>query len=407
MPPSRRLRVGAWEMSSPSSVMTPPSGLRMPMMASTSSAWPLPSTPAMPRTSPLWMVKPMSSSDVALDAVRVGGGQPQRRRPSSIGVVGDGGLAGLRRGQLAADHQLGELLGRGVRGVGGADRGAAADDGDLVGDRQHLAELVRDEDDGQALGLEPAQVLEERVDLLRDQDRGRLVEDEDAGAAVEDLEDLHPLAVGDAEVLDEGVGPHAEAVRVGDLLDLLPGPAADAVQLLAAEHDVLQDGEVVGEHEVLVHHADAAGDGVAGVAEGDLLAVDGDGALVRLLHAVEDLHQGGLAGAVLADEGVDGAAADGDVDVVVGDDAGEALGDAVQFDGGGRWLDALMTHSPRRGRSWRQAGGRSGRWRERTVSRLADDSTRVGTVAGENLRPHRPPGTRSDPNVLAGPGARA
>jgi hypothetical protein len=32
------------------------SAWRMPMMASTSSVWPLPSTPAMPRTSPRWMV---------------------------------------------------------------------------------------------------------------------------------------------------------------------------------------------------------------------------------------------------------------------------------------------------------------------------------------------------------------
>jgi hypothetical protein len=33
---------------------------------------------------------------------------------------------------------------------------------------------------------------------------------------------------------------------------------------------------------------------------------------------------------------VDGARADGDVDVLVGDDAGESLGDAAQFDGSGR-----------------------------------------------------------------------
>ena len=44
-----------------------------------------------------------------------------------------------------------------------------------------------------------------------------------------------------------------------------------------------------------------------GEREADRLAVDGDGALVGLLHAVEDLHQRRLAGAVLADEGVDGA----------------------------------------------------------------------------------------------------
>ena len=120
---------------------------------------------------------------------------------------------------------------------------------------------------------------------------------------------------------------------------LRAGLGADAVQLLAAEDDVLQDGEVVGEHEVLVHHADAAGDGVGRGREGDLLAVDRDGALVRLLHAVEDLHQGRLAGAVLADEGVDGALAHGEVDVVVGHDAGESLGDAGEFDGGHLTVD--------------------------------------------------------------------
>ncbi len=61
MPDSRRSRVGVWEMSVPSRVTTPASGRRMPMIASTSSDWPLPSTPAMPRTSPLWMVKEISS----------------------------------------------------------------------------------------------------------------------------------------------------------------------------------------------------------------------------------------------------------------------------------------------------------------------------------------------------------
>jgi hypothetical protein len=33
---------------------------------------------------------------------------------------------------------------------------------------------------------------------------------------------------------------------------------------------------------------------------------------------------------------VDGAGANGDVDVLVGNDAGETLGDAAQFDGSGR-----------------------------------------------------------------------
>ena len=57
--------------------------------------------------------------------------------------------------------------------------------------------------DGEALGAQLAQVGEQLVDLLRHEHRRRLVEDEDAGAAVEHLEDLDPLPVADAEVLDQ------------------------------------------------------------------------------------------------------------------------------------------------------------------------------------------------------------
>ena len=64
-------------------------------------------------------------------------------------------------------------------------------------------------------------------------------------------------------------------------------------------------------------------------------AVDADGALVGLVQPVERLHQRGLARAVLAADGVDLARGHDEVDVVVGDDAGEPLRDATQLDG--RW----------------------------------------------------------------------
>jgi hypothetical protein len=43
-----------------------------------------------------------------------------------------------------------------------------------------------------------------------------------------------------------------------------PGVEASAAGRLAAEHDVLQHGEVVRQHEVLVDHADPGGDRVGG-----------------------------------------------------------------------------------------------------------------------------------------------
>ena len=57
-----------------------------------------------------------------------------------------------------------------------------------------------------------------------------------------------------------------------------------------------------------------------------------DLALVGAVQPVEDVHERRLAGAVLAEEGVDLALLDGQVDVVVGDHAGEPLRDAAKLE---------------------------------------------------------------------------
>src|SRR5262249_54300000 len=72
--------------------------------------------------------------------------------------------------------------------------------------------------------------------------------------------------------------------------------------------------------------------------------------------AVEDVHQGRLAGAVLAEQGVDLAGPDLEIDVVIGDHARVTLGDAAHFQ---RW------HWRRRWDfvGWRESGWRDGRHR--------------------------------------------
>jgi hypothetical protein len=110
------------------------------------------------------------------------------------------------RRQRTADHELGELARGDVLRVDRRHGRALAQDGDRVGDPQHLVELVADEQHGHALGAQAGERGEQLVDLLRDEHGGRLVEDEHAGAAVEHLEDLDALAVADPQVLDERVG---------------------------------------------------------------------------------------------------------------------------------------------------------------------------------------------------------
>ena len=183
---------------------------------------------------------------------------------------------------------------------------------------------------------EVAKRREQLVDLVRHEHRRGLVEDEDLGAPVEHLEDLDALLVADAEVGDQRLGIDVEAVAVGELGDPATGAAdveVGGVAGLAAQHDVLPHGEVVGQHEVLEDHPDAGVDGVGRRPEVALLPVDDDGALVGPVGAVEGLHQRRLAGAVLTDDGVHGAGLHRQVDAVVGDDAREALDDVAQLDG--------------------------------------------------------------------------
>ena len=101
-----------------------------------------------------------------------------------------------------------------------------------------------------------------------------------------------------------------------------------------AEDDVFQHREIVDQHEMLMHHADAERDGVIGRLDRRRLAADADLAAVGLVEAVEDRHQRRLAGAVLADNAVDGAARDLQIDVAIGAHGAKTLVDADQLDCG-------------------------------------------------------------------------
>ena len=85
---------------------------------------------------------------------------------------------------------------------------------------------------------------------------------------------------------------------------------------------------------MLVHHADPVLDRGLRGAERDALAFDPDLALVRVVEPVEDVHERRLAGAVLAEERVHLAPAQVEVDVVVGEDAGEPLRDPPELERG-------------------------------------------------------------------------
>ena len=174
--------------------------------------------------------------------------------------------------------------------------------------------------------------------LLRRQHRRRLVEHEDVGVAVERLQDLDPLLLPHRDVLDARLRVDGETEPLGDVPHPVVGLAdveeRAAVRRLGGEHDVLRHRHHRDQHEVLMHHPDAGVDRGLRRAELDRLARDHDLALVRVVEPVEDVHQGRLAGTVLAEQRVDLALAQVEVDVVVGHGARKALGDVAHLEHG-------------------------------------------------------------------------
>ena len=120
---------------------------------------------------------------------------------------------------------------------------------------------------------------------------------------------------------------------------------------LAPEEHVGDDVEVVGEREVLVHDLDPEPGGVARAVDVDALALEAHLAFVERVDADDALDQRRLAGAVVADEGHDLAAADLEVDPVERLDGAERLRDALALE------ERRVSHRPPLGRGGGDARG--------------------------------------------------
>src|SRR5260363_1967 len=118
------------------------------------------------------------------------------------------------------------------------------------------------------------------------------------------------------------------------------------------QEDVLRDRHQRNQRQLLVDDDDAERLGIIDVTEPPLLTFEDDLALVAAMRidAAQHLHQGRLAGPVLADQSVDLARRDGEADVPQGLDIAEALADVAHFqDCGHRLVSLFLTPTrPRR-----------------------------------------------------------
>ena len=131
--------------------------------------------------------------------------------------------------------------------------------------------------------------------------------------------------------------------------------AAEALQRLRADEDVLGDAQVGEERRLLEDDRDPGGLRLLGVVEDRLLAVEQEAAGVGPVHAREDLDERRLAGAVLADEAVHLAGEQLDVAVLERVHGAEALLRVLEGEDGVRCGVVTVVRESRRGAARRGA----------------------------------------------------
>ena len=167
-------------------------------------------------------------------------------------------------------------------------------------------------------------------DLGFAQRRGRLVHDDEPRTHRERPGDLDQLLLGDRKIADQRHRVTLEPDLVGDRTGVLSeAPPADEQPRarFAADEHVFGDRHIRREGEFLIDGDDAGALRVMRRSEGDGLAEELDRPGVGAVRAGQDLEQRRLAGAVLAEKGVDFGLAHFEMHALERKDAWKALAD--------------------------------------------------------------------------------
>jgi hypothetical protein len=308
---------------------------------------------------------------------RVGPWSPdpdQRRPPRRHHRRGGTALPGA---VVSSAHQLDHVGDGGLVRLSPPHQPSVAEKRDGAGDLGDFLELVADEDEGGAFGGPGVDEVDQLSRPPRRKRRRRLVQDDQPHARRRGgPRDLDHLALAEGQGTDRGIGRDPVSGKQGVERGPRPQPVRRAPSgqrprgIGGLDEEVLGHRQVGAERQFLVHHPDAVGlrrGGVMG-APGQL-SVEQDLPCARRHHAAEDLHQGGLAGAVAADEADHFTRPDVEVDPVVRHGRAVCLADAAQGD------------------QWRRCGlGRCGE-----VHRFRCDPWRAGADEGSRGGPGPPP----------------
>ena len=233
------------------------------------------------------------------------------------------GALGRAVGEPDLEVRLADLgLQRRRRALG--DDLAAGDDPDPVGELVGLLEVLGGEEDGRALAVERRDLLPDRLAADRVEAGGRLVEEQHLRLVDERRGEVEAPAHAARVGADAAVG----GLRSSPTRSISASPRRSASRADQAVQRRLQADQLAAGHQrverrLLQRDADRAAD-VGGVGD-DVVAGDPGAAAGRAQQRGQHPHGGRLAGAVGAEEGVDLAVGDLEVDAVDGPDPAREL----------------------------------------------------------------------------------
>ena len=203
-------------------------------------------------------------------------------------------------------------------------------DGRPVAERLDLLQLVADVEDRAALPCQPPQGGEQLRHLLRRQHRGRLVHDQQLRILQQAADDLDALALADRKIVHAAVGIERQAIGLAR-----PRRSATSSAVAAAGSST---ASAMFSATVRASNSEKCWNTMPmpsrrakfGLGMRIGLALPADLAGIGMQHAIDDLDQRALARTVLAEQGMDLAGQDLEIDAVVGEAAREALDDTLE-----------------------------------------------------------------------------
>ena len=206
-------------------------------------------------------------------------------------------------------------------------------DQNTVRDGHDLMQLVRDEDHRQPPRDSLAQRLKKRIGFLGRKHSGGFVQNKNARVAIERLQDLDALAFSDRQGTDfrAGINGQSEVLRkLHHARMRLLAATAQGPERRGTQKDVVENGQVVGQGKVLVHHADSGLQCCNGFAGRELATKCFDTSKIGRILAEKDVHQRGLARPVLAQQSHDLTPPQGQADRVVRRQRAKAFRDVFE-----------------------------------------------------------------------------